>query len=503
MTDQAEPPETSERRSLRDLFDTLAGRLFLLLVVGAVVSALLALVVSDTQHRRGLVQLHAFTVAERIADYDQALSGRPGVDTDETARRFALDIVDPGAPIGVEDPVLATAVADALRRRGVAGTTVQAHEAVPRVCDAAAASAIGGAPHLALARKAAKKKGPDGRPPPVPNCRVVTLTVSGVQTVSVAVGLPPRPQPLAVERLGVVFLLVLLAAAAGLAWIAAAMATAPLRRLSTAAGDLGRNLDRPPLKEEGSREVREAAAAFNIMQTRLKATMRDRTRMLAAITHDLQTPLTRLRLRIEKVADPELRQRLVSDLAATQALILEGLDLARAEDTPESWVRLDLDALIDALCEDAADAGQPVAFVERCGLIVQARPQALRRCLANLIDNAVKHGVNAEVRCQEFGGLARITVRDQGPGIPADRLTAVFEPFERLEASRSRDSGGTGLGLTIARRMAERTGADLTLRNHPDGGLEAIVGLRRGLDLDLSRSKDRPLTDDRRADAIR
>jgi len=240
---------------------------------------------------------------------------------------------------------------------------------------------------------------------------------------------------------------------------------------------LGRDIDRPPLKVEGSREVREAAGAFNTMQARLKATMRDRTRMLAAITHDLQTPLTRLRLRIEKVDDPDLRARLIADLAATQGLIRERLDLARAEDAPEPWAQVDLDAMIEALCEDAADAGQPVRFVSGCGLTLRARPQALKRCLANLIDNAVKYGERAEVRCETAGAGARIVVRDHGPGIPADRLERVFEPFERLEDSRSRDSGGTGLGLTIARRMAERTGAKLTLANPADGGLDAVVTL--------------------------
>lgn len=292
--------------------------------------------------------------------------------------------------------------------------------------------------------------------------------------MAVTIALPPPPAPLAADRLGLVFLGVMALAAALLAWIAARLAVHPLRSLSTAAAALGADLDRPPLPLAGPQELRDAAAAFNTMQTRLKAALSDRTRMLAAITHDLQTPLTRMRLRLDKVTDADLRARLLADFAATQVLIREGLDLAREVETSEPIGQVDLPSLVSALVEDMADAGLPVRVTETCAAVAPSRPQALRRALGNLIDNAVQHGGSADVALiRGPNGAIAITVRDHGPGVPEDQLNAVLEPFHRLDASRSRDSGGAGLGLTIAQRMAARSGATLTLSNHPDGGLEA------------------------------
>jgi signal transduction histidine kinase len=279
---------------------------------------------------------------------------------------------------------------------------------------------------------------------------------------------------LTADRFGLLFLSVLGLAAALLAWLAARLSVRPLRQMAVAASDLGDDLDRAPLQIRGPYEVREAAAALNTMQIRLKALMADRTRMLAAITHDLQTPLTRMRLRLDKVADVDLRARLLSDFTATQVLIHEGLDLAREAGSSEQWGQVDIPSLVDALVEDMADAGLPVKVTGRCAAVVRSQPQAIRRALGNLIDNAIKHGGSAEVASAlRPGGRVVITVRDHGAGIPDNQLAAVFEPFQRLEASRSRDSGGAGLGLTIARRLAVSSGAILTLRNHPDGGLES------------------------------
>lgn len=466
-----------------DWIDTLAGRLFLLLVVGAVISALLALVVSDFEYRRRLVGVQSFAVAERVADFGAVMASPYVDDVEDEADDLSFALMDDRETLGPVDQPLTAAVQAALDRRSIPAVGL-AREVSPYAC-----GIDGDADDDDRRDRKGKGRG-GGDAVQAEACRAVGLrieTPGAERTVWITAAIPARPAPLGIERVGLAFLGVLLLAAAILAFIAARMATAPLRRLSEAAGELGRDIDRPPLKEEGSREVREAAGAFNTMQARLKATMRDRTRMLAAITHDLQTPLTRLRLRIEKVDDPDLRARLIADLAATQGLIREGLDLARAEDTPEPWAQVDLDAMIEALCEDAADAGQPVRFVSGCGLTLRARPQALKRCLANLIDNAVKYGDRAEVWCEAADDGARIVVRDRGPGIPTDRLERVFEPFERLEESRSRDSGGTGLGLTIARRMAERTGAKLTLANHPDGGLEAVVALPAASATDRSK----------------
>ncbi|MDB5420326.1 MAG: two-component sensor histidine kinase, partial [Brevundimonas sp.] len=431
--------------------DTLAARLFLLLLIGAVMAAAAALLVSEVGHRRHLAQLHDFATAERIGD----LAGQAVADGGSGADGLAGALPEASAAqAGKPDPALTRAVSAALDRRGVEGVRVAAYEAASQACG--------------MTGRHSRNR-----------CRILTLTVPGAATQAppVAVTLPARPRALMLERDGMVALVAGLVSLAVAAWIASRLAAGPLNRLSVAAVALGEDLDRPPLIEEGSREVREAAAAFNAMQTRLKAMLQDRTRVLAAIAHDLQTPLTRMRLRVEKVEDAALRERLIADVAATQALVREGLELARIEDIPEDWVRTDIDALVSALCEDAADAGQPVAFLGGSGQVVRARPNALGRCLSNLIDNAVKHGGRAEVSCLAGADGPRILIRDHGPGIPDDQREAVFEPFLRLETSRSRDTGGTGLGLTIARRMAGRTGATLTLRNAMGGGLEALVVL--------------------------
>ena len=262
-----------------------------------------------------------------------------------------------------------------------------------------------------------------------------------------------------------------------LAYLVARMTTRPLKQLAVAAQELGNDINRPPLDLTGASEIRQASAAFNAMQARIRQYIFQRTQMLAAITHDLQTPLTRMRLRLEKVADAELQERLIGDLSAMQAMVREGLELARSMDTTESMQMLDLDSLLDSVCDDAADANQPVSLNGRSGMAILGRPLDLRRCLGNLIDNAVKYGREANVTVDRVNGAARIRVRDSGPGIPPAEQARVFDPFYRVETSRSRESGGTGLGLTIARNIAGQHGGSIALANHPEGGLEVTLML--------------------------
>ena len=262
-----------------------------------------------------------------------------------------------------------------------------------------------------------------------------------------------------------------------LAWLVARMTARPIRQLAQAAGALGSDLDRAPLPETGPTEIRQAASAFNAMQARIRRQVQHRTHMLAAITHDLQTPLTRLRLRLEKVGDDELRTKLIDDLGVMQSMVREGLELARSMDSQEPLQRLDLDSLIDSVCADATDAGQDVELQGPSGVRVMAQPNALRRCLTNLLDNATKYGRLARVTVVREQERVVIRIRDAGPGLPPDQLEAVFDPFFRLETSRSRDTGGTGLGLTIARNIAEAHGGTLVLNNLSEGGLEAVLAL--------------------------
>ena len=260
-----------------------------------------------------------------------------------------------------------------------------------------------------------------------------------------------------------------------LAYIVAHMSTQPLQQLAAAAVRLGQDIDQEPLPERGSTEVRHATSAFNAMQAQIHSHVRERMQMLAAITHDLQTPLTRLRLRVEKVDDVEIRGKLIDDLSAIQHMVREGLDLVRSANGSETCQRVDLDSLLDTVCSDAADAGQDVQYRGHTQLTLTMRPNAMRRCLNNLVDNAVKYGGSARVHASRNQDTVHITVRDSGPGIPEHLLKKVLEPFFRVESSRSRDTGGTGIGLTIARNIAELHSGRLELGNHPEGGLVATV----------------------------
>jgi signal transduction histidine kinase len=278
-----------------------------------------------------------------------------------------------------------------------------------------------------------------------------------------------------------VFLLLFLCSIAVLAYLVSRMTMRPLNQLAQAATDLGQDINRPPLREQGSSEILQATRAFNAMQHRIRQHIQQRTHMLAAITHDLQTPLTRLRLRLEKVSDTELRDKLIGDLSDMQMMVKEGLDLARSMDNNEPLKPLDLDSLIDSVCIDASDAGHDVTVNGKTNSTVMARPQALRRCLNNLIDNAVKYGhyakLGVETNTVEGQKMIHILIRDGGNGIPQDQHQKVFEPFYRLETSRSRDTGGTGLGLTIAQNIAQQHGGSLRLANLPEGGLEVRLSL--------------------------
>ena len=260
-----------------------------------------------------------------------------------------------------------------------------------------------------------------------------------------------------------------------LASIIARHFTAPLTRLAQAARRFGVDIESPPMPETGPSEVREATAAFNEMQVRIQTHMRDRTTMLAAITHDLQTPLTRLRLRLEKVSDDELRTQLLNDLGAMRDTVREGLDLARSVESTEPVQTIDLDAFLSSLVDDARESGLDVTLEESAAVTIRAGTHALRRCVDNLVDNAIKYGSTARITSRTQRDCVRIDIRDSGPGIADDEIARAFEPFTRLSNDGSR--AGSGLGLTIARNLARRYHGDVTLANAPDGGLVATITL--------------------------
>jgi len=261
-------------------------------------------------------------------------------------------------------------------------------------------------------------------------------------------------------------------------WVAVRQATAPLARLAEAAGQLGRNLQSPPVPEEGATEVAEAARALNRMQAALQKHFDERTQILAAVSHDLKTPLTRLRLRAESQVLPEHRERFAADIEAMSAMVQDGLDYAQSERLGEALRPVDLNRLSESLVDDARDMGQDVSLHGHADSPVRAAPRALQRVLQNLVDNALRYAGSARLtlHCSP-GGRAFVHVDDDGPGLPPDLLETVFDPFFRLEQSRNRQTGGTGLGLTIARNLARAQGADLHLENRPGGGLRAVLSL--------------------------
>lgn len=255
--------------------------------------------------------------------------------------------------------------------------------------------------------------------------------------------------------------------------------TRPLSDLARAADSLGRETRPSQLKERGARELKDAARAFNTMQDRLRRYLDSRTRVLAAMSHDLKTPLTRLRLQVETLDDPPLQERIGRELDEMEGMVREALSLFRGLDDGEPVSAIDLDALLAKIRAEFAVMGAQVSLSGASTQTLSGQPQMLKRCLTNLITNAVKFGGRAEVSVEDGAQQLTIRVRDAGPGIPPAELERVFEPFYRLESSRNRDSGGTGLGLTIARDIAQAHGGTLTLQNLPAGGLEATLVLPR------------------------
>ncbi len=253
--------------------------------------------------------------------------------------------------------------------------------------------------------------------------------------------------------------------------------TRPLKSLAQAADAFGRGMEVERLEERGPEEIHHTVRAFNLMRERLRRFVEDRTRMLAAIGHDLRTPITALRIRAEFVEDDENRAKIIATLDEMQRMIEAALAFLREEAAVEVPRRVDLAALVESLSEDCSDLGWQVETDIRARPVVTCRADSLRRALRNLVENAVRYGKRARLILESERNAVRILVEDEGPGIPEERLQKVFEPFFRLERSRSRETGGIGLGLAIARTIARSHGGDLRLENRRQGGLRAVLTL--------------------------
>lgn len=429
---------------------SLALRIFLVLLVGVLLSAVLTFSLAQRDRRAVIEHFHGREAVQRIADMLRLLANLPPAQrstvlapfkptewrlasTDECAGRPAPHLTQ-----GLTERLAGTLTIDD-------ATRFDATEEAPRPPTLAVRGRFADGSDFCLVHKGERRI-----PPQIEQWRF---------PVSLA-------------------LFVLLIAL--LSWFAVRLALRPLQRMAAAAEAFGRDIHQPPLDTDGPSEVRQAAQAFNAMQERVRAFMAERTQILAAVTHDLKTPLTRMRLRLENCSDNALREKLGNDLAAMQMLIDEGLDLSRSLQSSEAGVRIDVGALLSSIVDDAADAGQPVQLQEQArdhAVLANCRPNGLRRAIENLIGNALKYGKTAEVSLTTTASSALICIRDHGPGIPEESLEEVLRPFVRLESSRSRESGGTGLGLAIASNLLAAQGATLTLANLPEGGLEARIEL--------------------------
>jgi signal transduction histidine kinase len=441
------------------IFNSMSGRVFAILLLGVVSATMLTWWLAFGERQKTITQFRDSHAVERAEQLVLAMDALPAANREaflQTAPRLGLRVTT--LPEVSQDQAPNSAYAAALSERLGKNFKVislpQNSEDCPKVA----------------------KEMPQLRRP----CEALGITLHDGSALRLMV-LPPRNPMPPLSKEFPLYLLLFLSIIGTLAYLVSRMTMRPLNRLAQAATDLGQDINRPALEEQGSTEILQATKAFNAMQSRIRQHIQQRTHMLAAITHDLQTPLTRLRLRLEKVSDQELRDKLIEDLSAMQMMVKEGLDLARSMDSSESLKPLDLDSLLDSVCSDASDAGQDVSLDGLSGATVMARPQSLQRCLNNLIDNAVKYGHHARVSVTsaEVAGKksVQIRIRDGGSGIPVDQQSKVFEPFYRMESSRSRHTGGTGLGLTIAQNIAQQHGGSLQLSNLPEGGLQVQLTL--------------------------
>lgn len=304
---------------------------------------------------------------------------------------------------------------------------------------------------------------------------VVSAEIGPAQWVTTAAPLPPLNPGVfgwLIFQTFVLYGFVLLA----VLWVGGRLAR-PLAELRYAAERFDWRAEPEPIAEQGPADIRRLIAAFNAMRTRMSAMLDEKDRMLGAIGHDLRTPLASLRVRTELVDDEGERARMAATIDDMNRTLDDILSLARLGRPSEPEQRVDLPALIDSLAEEFEDLGADLSIEETGRLTVPMRPNLIKRALRNLIENALKYGERARLRIRTEGREAVVEIDDDGPGIPPHEIERMFEAFTRLESSRSRDTGGTGLGLALARAIVDAQGGSLMLDNRPEGGLRATVRL--------------------------
>lgn len=434
------------------LWDTIAGRTVTVLVAGI----LLSLALGQVLYHRGLQheaqEASALRLADRLVTLRQTLARFPAEQRDEVAHSFsggAIDVHWSPEPLAVT------------RNENVAETASLRRILTDRLPDLAEAQLLIGTNQA------------DATPHTRDHISLISLALPDGSWVNLSLAQVAANSLTSPSYLATAFLLIfaigLLAALMG-RWL-----TKPLTRVAEGARQMfagGQNIDVP---EKGTREVRELAIAFNEMQARIKRLVSDRTDMLAAISHDLRTPLTRLRLRAESLSDDPTRGSVIADLDEMESMLDATLAFLRGDRSDEESQTLDVGTILQSIASDCEDAGANITLTCGDGLVLVGRPLGLKRAFTNLIQNAIRHGGSAQIKAGRSGQALTITIADRGPGIAPSELESVFSPFVRGDGSRSRQSGGHGLGLTVARSLLRMHGGDVTLSNRPTGGLLATV----------------------------
>lgn len=461
---------------MRVLPRSLFGRLVLILLAGLLFAQFASLAVNMRERRRLLDRFDVRIWAQRVSDTATLMSG---VDP-PTRRRIAALLSHPHLRVSIRQhavPVQSTSgpeQAHARRLRAQLRSVLgPAHRFRVQIAPADS--------RLRELMKPPSLPHPPAHAPPPPREGPIVLTQVRLADGSWLVyaysgrhpGFGPWPGRLLLT-LAILVVAIILVSLVAVRWV-----TQPLSRLARAADALGRDIDRPPMPETGPLEALRAAQAFNRMQARLQAQLAERSRILTAVSHDLKTPITRLRLRLEMMDGDDLREKFGRDLDDMENLVNSTLDFMRGLEGREPVQPVDIQALIETIQADAEELGQAVSVHGQALAPYPGRPRALRRCLENLVGNAVKYAGGAEIEIKDDPRRLTIRVLDSGPGIPEAELERVFEPYYRLDPARTAGLGGSGLGLGIARRLAESHGGSLVLVNRVGGGLSATVTLPR------------------------
>lgn len=442
--------------------DSIASRTLLVMIVGLVISHLLSIAIYTTDRRSAINLVGGEHISERMITLARLIEGTSPEDRNQLAQLASENIlsvslasepnVSNALPESQEEKILSSVFAEHLSARGAREFRLRYRDA-PAETGGAASNFIDGSRKLMQVSLRLDGGG-------WLNCSALIESTSSIWSLRFLLSLG-----------------VMTVAVIAVSGLAVYHINGPLRTFAGAARRLGTNINAPPVPVRGPLEVRAAITAFNDMQERLKRLISDRRQMLAAVSHDLRTPITLLRLRTEFVENDSEREKMLATLTDMEEMVDSILRFVRDDAAHEEVESVDLVALINAICDDISDLGEKADFNGPDKLVYPCRPIVFKRALTNLIENAVKFGGSASVRLRDTGENVEISVEDEGPGMPEAQLEAVFDPFYRIEPSRSRDTGGVGLGLSVARSIIDAHGGRIVLANRPAGGLQVMVEL--------------------------